>query len=209
MDKVKLQEIYTRHHREGNRLGFVFGGTERIKYFKEWIGSGKVVLDIGCRDGASTKFYTENNEVIGVDIDKEALRICQKELGIKTEWVDVNEGLPFEDSSFDVVVAGEILEHLFFPKSFLLEAKRVLNPKGIFIGSTPNAFRLKNRLLFMLGKDFETDETHLHHFSFYTLRSLLAGLFVDIEIIPIESRFLKFGPKLFANDLIWKCFNAK
>lgn len=209
MDKKKLQKIYTEHHREGERLGFVFGGAERVKYFAEWIGSGKVVLDIGCRDGATTRAYREGNEVIGVDVDKEALRICREELGIKTEWVDVNEGLPFEDSFFDVVVAGEIIEHVFFPRFFLQEIERVLKPSGVFIGSTPNAFRLKNRLTFLLGKDFEIDETHLHHFSYHTLHSLLAVFFNDIEIIPISSRFLKICPKLFANDLVFRCAGSK
>jgi 2-polyprenyl-3-methyl-5-hydroxy-6-metoxy-1,4-benzoquinol methylase len=138
-----------------------FGGKHRGNLFKNWIGRGKKVLDLGCRDGALSRFYREGNEIIGVDIDREALRICQERSGIETFCLNLNDLLPFEASSFDVVVAGEVIEHLYYPEFFLEEVARVLKPEGRFIGSTCNAFRLRNRRKFLLGKEYE-DNTHLH-----------------------------------------------
>ncbi|MDI6760029.1 MAG: class I SAM-dependent methyltransferase [Candidatus Brocadiaceae bacterium] len=206
MNKKELAAYYSKHHKEGKRLNFVFGGNERVEIFKSWIGSGKTILDLGCRDGSLTKYFIEGNLVIGVDVDQEALNICKNEVGIKTVWLDLNnENLPFEDESFDVVIAGEILEHIFYPDLFLKKIKRVLKKKGIFMGSVPNAFRLKNRLKFLLGIDFEDDKTHLRRFSLIGLKKLLEQYFVGVEIIPISSHFLFLSPHLFGNDLLWKC----
>ena len=73
------------------------------------------MLDLGCRTGALTQHYAEGNDVVGVDVDRAALEQAVARLGIETVWADVEEGLPFEDESFDVVVAGELLEHLADP----------------------------------------------------------------------------------------------
>ena len=51
----------------------------------------------------------------------------------------------------------------------------MLRPGGFFLGSVPNAYRLRNRLVFLLGRPPETDPTHLHMFSPDAIRALLAG----------------------------------
>ena len=206
MNKKELSAFYAEHHKEGKRLNFVFGGNERVELFKNWIGTGKTVIDFGCRDGSLTKHFVEGNSVVGVDVDREALDICKNQLGIKTIWLDVNdEELPFEDESFDMAVAGEIMEHIYYPDIFLKKVRRILKKNGIIVGSVPNSFRLKNRIKFLLGMDFEEDKTHLRHFSSTSLRKLLGQYFVEIETRAIASRFLFLSPNLFGNDIVWKC----
>ena len=92
-----LSDIYSQHHRAGGRIGFTFGGPERAKQFTQWIGTGKDILDLGCRDGTLTLHFAEGNHVTGVDVDKEALQLCEQNLGIETRWADVGSGLPFDD----------------------------------------------------------------------------------------------------------------
>jgi len=46
--------------------------------------------------------------------------------------------LPFEDASFDLVVAFEVIEHLENWRGFLEESRRVLAASGQLIVSTPN-----------------------------------------------------------------------
>lgn len=205
MDKEYLQEYYSQHHKEKRRLGFIYGGAERAKLFAGWVGKEKSVLDIGCRNGALTSYYVSGNTVVGVDIDKEALKVCEERLGIKTLWLDVNQGLPFEPSAFNVVVAGEILEHVFYPELVLQEICRVLMSGGLFIGSVPNAFHLKNRLLFLFGIEYEIDKTHLHQFSYKKLENLLKRYFDHVLIVPISGRFTFLSAKLFGHDLVWRC----
>jgi SAM-dependent methyltransferase len=164
-------------------------------------GPGRRVLDLGCRYGAVTRAYAAGNDVVGVDVDRDALEGAAG-LGIETLWADVEDPLPFEDETFDVIVAGELLEHLREPESVVSEARRVLRPGGTFVGSVPNAFRLKNRLRFLAGRPPETDLTHLHLFSPGDLELLLVG-FEGVELHFIASRFLRLHPRLFGNDIVF------
>jgi SAM-dependent methyltransferase len=198
----ELSERYGEHHRTARRREFVYAGQERVDLFRRYVGGpGRRVLDLGCRYGALTREYAAGNEVVGVDVDREALAEAAK-LGIETRWADVDEPLPFEDASFDVVVAGELLEHVRDPERLAREAERVLGPGGTFVGSVPNAFRLKNRLRFLLGRKPEDDPTHLHMFSPDEVRRLL-GRFEQPELHFIAGRFVRLHPRLFANDIVF------
>ncbi len=159
------------------------------------------MLDLGCRDGALTRAYAEGNDVVGVDADRDALAAAS-ELGIETRWADLDEPLPFDEASFDVVVAGELLEHLRDPRALVAEARRVLRPGGTFVASVPNAYRLKNRLRFLAGRKPEDDPTHLQMFSADDVRALLAG-FDDPELHFIAGRLVPVHARLFANDIVF------
>jgi SAM-dependent methyltransferase len=198
----ELSERYGEHHRTARSPDFVFGGAERAELFRRLVGGpGRRVLDLGCRYGALTRAYVEGNDVVGVDVDRDALAEAAK-LGIETRWADVEQPLPFEDESFDVVVAGELLEHVRDPERLVADARRLLRPGGRVVGSVPNAFRLLNRLRFVAGLPPERDPTHLHMFRPRDVEALLAG-FDDVELRLISSRFLRLHPRLFANDIVF------
>jgi SAM-dependent methyltransferase len=197
-----LSEQYGEHHRSKRTREFVYAGEERVDLFRDYVGGpGRRVLDLGCRYGALTRAYARGNQVTGVDVDREALAEAAK-LGIDTQWADVDVPLPFEDASFDVVVAGELLEHVRDPARLVAEAKRVLRPGGQLVASVPNAFRLKNRLRFLLGRKPEEDPTHLHMFSPAEVRELLHG-FADPQLHFIAGRFVPLHGRLFANDIVF------
>jgi SAM-dependent methyltransferase len=198
----ELSERYEEHHRTARSPDFVFGGEDRAAVFRELVGGpGRRVLDLGCRYGALTRAYLEGNDVVGVDVDRDALAQAAAR-GIETHWADVEERLPFDDESFDVVVAGELLEHVRDPARLVADAERLLRPGGAFVGSVPNAFRLKNRLRFLLGRRPEDDPTHLHMFSPAEVRSLL-GRFDAPELRFVAGRFVPLHPRLFANDIVF------
>ena len=174
----------------------------RPPLFAELVGGpGRRVLDLGCRYGALTRAYLVGNEVVGVDVDREALAEAAK-LGIETRWADVEDPLEFPDASFDVVVAGELLEHLRDPAVVVAESRRVLRPGGSLVGSVPNGYRLKNRLEFLRGRPPERDPTHLHLFSGDDLRELLSD-FEDVELRFVASRFVRLHARLFANLIVF------
>jgi SAM-dependent methyltransferase len=197
----QLSDRYADHNRLERGAGFIFAGRERAELFRRYVGGpGRRVLDLGCRDGALTRAYAVENEVVGVDADRDALSEAGK-LGIETHWADLDEPLPFEDASFDVVVAGELLEHLRDPGRLVGETLRVLRPGGAFVASVPNAFRLKNRLRFLLGRKPEDDPTHLHMFSPAQVHALLAG-FDGVHLDFIAGRLVPLHARLFANDIV-------
>jgi methionine biosynthesis protein MetW len=198
----RLSERYAEHNRVERGTGFVFAGPERVALFRRHVGGpGRRVLDLGCRDGALSAAYADGNDVVGVDADREALAEAEK-LGIETRWADLDDALPFEDETFDVVVAGELLEHLRDPHRLVDEVRRVLRPGGSFVASVPNAYRLKNRLRFLAGRKPEDDPTHLQMFSADEVRTLLTG-FEDPQLEFIAGRLVPLHARLFANDIVF------
>ena len=195
--RERLSERYEEHHRT-RTTGFVFGGDERAALFGRLVGGpGLRVLDLGCRYGALTRAYLDGNHVVGLDVDRDALAEAAA-IGIETRWADVDEPLPFEDGSFDVVVAGELIEHLRDPDRLVAEVRRVLRPGGRFVGSVPNFFRLRNRLAMLAGRPLDHDPTHLHLLGPAAVERLLAG-WDGLELHYLASRYLRLSPKLFAN----------
>lgn len=213
-----LEATYRQHHAHKNRYGFSYRVGERGPQFADWIGSDKKILDIGCRDGELTSNYIKGNEIIGLDIDKEALERIRKNLKIEAHWHDINQAvLPFEDGTFDVVVAGEILEHLVSPQFVAEEAYRILKPAGLFIGSVPNSFHWRGRMAFLRGYSIE-DATHLQLFSHQRIQTLLTN-YSDALVLPIggiggrklpilptavSHNLISRFPAVFANDFLFR-----
>jgi SAM-dependent methyltransferase len=198
----RIRRRYEAHHRERRAGGeFVFV-PERVPLLVAAVGGpGRRVLDLGCRSGAVAQHYLPGNEVIGLDIDYAALRHATKR-GIQAVYGNVEKRLPFEDRSFDVVVAGEMLEHVRAPEEVVAEVRRVLRPAGTLAGSVPNAFRLQSRLLFLAGRPPEDDPTHLHMYSPAALKALLVG-FEPPELSFVGGRFRRLHPRLLARDLVF------
>jgi SAM-dependent methyltransferase len=197
-----LGERYEEHHRERRDEGdFVFV-PERVPLFRAAIGTGKRVLDLGCRSGALTRHFLDGNSVVGLDVDAAALEKARA-LGIEPVQANVEEPLPFEDAAFDTVVAGELLEHLQFPDALVAEIWRVLRHEGVLVGSVPNAFRVQSRLRFLRGRPPEDDPTHLRMFSPREMRALLAG-FDDVRIDFVGGRLARLNARLFARDLVFR-----
>ncbi len=208
--KSVISDIYQYHHRNNHREYFAYFEKERGKLFSDIIGRGKRVLDLGCRDGTMTKYFTKGNTVLGVDIDKRLLAICKKNLYINTRQFDLNSrNWPFTANSFDVIVAGEILEHLYFPKEVIKKVFRILKPGGIFVGSVPNAFHILERVRFLKGQipNSISDPTHLNVFSISIIRNVFKSIFPDVEVHALtvdKFHFLaKSFPDLFADDIVF------
>jgi len=109
-------------------------------------------LDAGC--GRGTFMKTIVNEFgfdcSGAEYSKKAVAIC-KEQGMDVKFSDLNESLDFETGSFDIVYAGEVIEHLFDPDKFLEECNRVLKTNGHLVITTPNLCCWYNRILMLFG----------------------------------------------------------
>ena len=191
--KSQVAEFYEEFQSRG-KYDYIYGDEARKNLYVELIGQGNQILEVGCRSGNLTQYYHEGNEVVGVDVDRNALVEFGKRLDLESHWVDVDsEPLPFREGQFDVVVFSEVMEHLRFPQKTLEEIQRVLKPEGRMIGSVPNSFRLRNRLKFLFGNAFEVDASHLRSYSHVLLRRELSTFFNRIEIHPISGHLLGGG----------------
>lgn len=208
--KSGLEGVYNFHHT--NRRGdfFLVLGQERGSFLKEKVGTGKNVVDIGCRDGALTAHYEKGNTVLGCDIDSEALARAEKSLGITTKQMDLNADWDLSKNTYDAVVAAEVVEHLYYPGSVFEKVNAILKPGGIFVGSIPHAFSLQNRIKLLFGSKSGTplqDPTHINQFCHKEFKALLEKQFPYVEIRGITSPRYKFltpiFPFFFAHDILF------
>jgi len=188
--KTPLEKVYQRYNAqrlERDTGPKATGGLlerERGELFASWIGTGKKVLDLGCFDGALAHYYLDGNDVTGFDVDSEVLKRCPA--GMHTEAHDLNGDWHIgHEAEFDVVVASEVIEHLYYPKQVLEKISTVLKPGGLFVGSVPNAFNLKNRVRLLCARPQATplgEPTHITQFSYAMVKTLLTGAYADVHI---------------------------
>lgn len=90
--------------------------------------NGPRILDVGCGTGANIEMLTQFGSAQGVDVSDDALEFCLKK-GLDAKK-GLAEALPFEDESFDVVTALDVVEHLDDDIAGLKEMHRVLKKGG-------------------------------------------------------------------------------
>ena len=208
-----LEIVYKIHHKNRGE-GFAILTKERGDFLRKHIGTGKHILDVGCRDGQLTSTYLPGNMVTGADIDSVALKRARKNFGIETIHIDLNGEWPFARERYDVVVACEFLEHIYFPEVVFEKIKNTLKQGGLFVGTIPHAYSIQSRIKFLLGIKRGTpleDPTHINHFSYKEFYALLEKHFEVIEIIGYVPRryrfFAKVLPFAFAHDLMFVAKN--
>jgi len=120
------------------------------------------ILDIGSDSGELITQRVQNvkkPEIYGIDLRKEASNKSKK-ISIKALVGNVEDGLPFKSSFFDIVSANQIIEHLRDLDFFLEEIHRVLKPQGYLILSTENLSSWHN-ILALAGKPFPNMFLHI------------------------------------------------
>ena len=132
----------------------------------------KTVLDIACGTGYGSKALAARaKKVYAVDYSYESIAYAQKHYHGRNIAYLVGDAIdiPLADSSVDVVVSLETIEHIKNYRKFLRETKRILKPTGLFIVSTPSD-----------QEYIEDNRWHLHWFNFKELYRLLKGLFSHV-----------------------------
>jgi ubiquinone/menaquinone biosynthesis C-methylase UbiE len=156
------------------------------------------MLDLGCGAGDFTAVAAAHGATpVGVDIAEAAVeraRVSHPELDFRLTSIDAP--LPFEDSSFDLLWASEVIEHVADTAPWLSEVRRVLTTGGRLLLTTPSHGRL--RVAFGGIERFsEPLGDHLH---LYTRRSLVATL-EELGFRQIEVRTAG-GPPLLRRMLL-------
>jgi SAM-dependent methyltransferase len=124
---------------------------EREPIYRELIPASfdaRRVLDVGAT-AASVSFLREllpGARVTACNVRSEDLVAVADDFAVCRA-----EELVYPDDTFDLVFAGEVLEHLLYPNEFLDRAAAVLRRDGLLLLSTPNLTAWHNRLLVAFG----------------------------------------------------------
>lgn len=179
--------------------------------------AGKKVLDVGCASGyLGTELKKHGAYVVGSDVSAAAAEVAKQKLD-EIYRIEPGEILPADAKTkeFDIIILGEVLEHVFDPAQMLMGAKRFLKSDGFFIITTPNFLTWTNRARFVFGKFAYQDQGmfdfgHIRWFTYPYLIKVLneSGLkMVQEEHIIFPGKLtglLKHWPGLFAWQFILK-----
>jgi SAM-dependent methyltransferase len=156
-------------------LGKTFRDSAISWHHAQFIHNGKVfgdsLLDVGCGNGA---FLNEAQKlgykVVGIDFDKENIRIARELFGLNEVFSMTLEDLidSYPDRRFDVITFFEVLEHMDNPNNFINLIKRGLKEGGYIALSMPNRERFIDPLC-----EGDYPPNHLTRWSASSLTSFL------------------------------------
>jgi 2-polyprenyl-3-methyl-5-hydroxy-6-metoxy-1,4-benzoquinol methylase len=187
------------------------------------IGHSKRVLECGCATGYMSRVLAERGcRVTGVEIDpaaaEQARAFCERVVVGDLDEIDLVEvlGVPGEPGScalpFDVVVFGDVLEHLKDPLRVLRASRGLLAPDGYVVASIPNVAHGDVRLSLLAGA-FPyrplglLDDTHIRFFTRESIDELFddAGFVVsEVERVEVDLFGTELGvcPEAFSSEIV-------
>jgi methionine biosynthesis protein MetW len=162
------------------------GGVDytRLQFVLDALEPGERVLDSGCGPGFLAALLRDHGcEVTCMDVSRVGPERTRAR-GVDARQVDLDtERAPFDDESFDTVIANSNLEHLFYMHRHVGELSRLVRPGGKFIWLVPNIGHWRYRLWLLAGRfpyipESPTDEYHIRYMTAYDGKRLLreAGL---------------------------------
>lgn len=176
----------------------------------------KIILDIGAGANPISKGIKSKKTILMDAVEEARPDIC----------CDFSTNIPLDDESVDLIIAGEIIEHMLGPFRFIKECSRVLKEGGSIIISTPNLCSIKNRLKVLMGDlpeycaepmEYEGYERHVIDFNLKRLNLILRKY--DLQLVDKHSNGiishgklwwpLVLTPATFGECLIIKAIKTK
>jgi len=130
------------------------------------------ILDVGCGTGANLIMLSKYGDAEGVDVSEDALAFC-RERGLDKVKLGAGEELPYEDGTFDLVTALDVVEHMDDDLAGLSEMQRVLRPGGRVLLFVPT-------FMFLWGLQDEVSN-HRRRYRLPQLRRVLQQAGFEVE----------------------------
>lgn len=162
----RVREVQSAHHADGSVPDFP--RIEKVVRALCQQPPGRL-LDVGYSRGSFADAMAQQGwECVGLDLNP------FEDSNVKAIRCDLNEGFPVASEVFDVVAAGEVIEHMLDEEIFLKECFRVLKKGGTLVLTTPNLAFWVNRLLVLMGRTplFVTAPYHYHFHTLETIRRM-------------------------------------
>jgi len=161
--------------------------------------NARTILEFGCGEAPLGEALKRRQKcrVVGVELDRDAAAVARKRID-DVYCGDVREIVSILDERFDVIVGGDIVEHLDEPWSFLSDLRRISAPGGHLLLSLPNVANasLVNDLLMGRFDYVYMGLTCVGHLRFFTRRSIEEMLTIaGWDVVSIEPQFLTRTPE--------------
>lgn len=146
---------------------------------------GLHILEVGCGEGKMVQFMHElrpEATIEGVDLDASLFAPEAKSLPNVRLSVQSAYELPFEDASFDLVVACEVMEHLQEPRRALAELSRVAREHVILTVPREPLWRFLNLARLTYVANLGNTPGHVQHWSSRSFASLTSEYFEIAEV---------------------------
>ena len=130
------------------------------------------ILDVGCGTGANLLMLSKYGDAEGVDISEDALAFC-RDRGLDKVRLGAGEELPYDDGTFDLVTALDVVEHMDNDLAGLKEMRRVLRPGGRVLLFVPT-------FMFLWGLQDDVSH-HRRRYRLSQLRRVLEKAGFEIE----------------------------
>jgi SAM-dependent methyltransferase len=162
---------------------------QRVEFIKKAC-AGKKTLHLGCTNFPYTKDSIDNkmllhfdlektaSELYGFDFDQEGLDILSEAGGKNLYRADLEklDEVPLAET-FDVIIAGDIIEHLVNPGLFLRGIQRFMNTETRLVITTINAYSgLRFFLYGLRGQGGAKEPVHPDHVAYYSYSTLSLAL---------------------------------
>lgn len=169
----------------------------------------KAVLDVGCVEHSLSRInkrrlwnhwfiYKMAKKVVGIDLSKKSIK-TMNESGYNAIVMDA-EKINFKQK-FDIVFAGELIEHLANPGLFLKSAQKVLKPNGLIVLSTPNTYAVSRIFRVLQGMTNEPPVNTDHTMYFTPLNLGTLAKKSGLKLIKIDYAFFPFAKKSLLSKL--------
>ncbi len=151
------------------------------------------ILDVGCGEGALAKELTlRGKSVVGIELDPGKASLarenCRHVIQGDAEDLQTVEAVRAVQSSFDLILFSEILEHVRRPEEVLRSFLPLLKPSGVVVAVVPNVAFYKTRLTLLRGEwnyasEGILDRTHLRFLTKKSLKTLFEGTGLTIQTL--------------------------
>lgn len=204
-----MKHEYYKEYYELERNHWWFKARERIivNYIKELVNKNKLplenlkILNVGCGPGRSSEYLSEFGKVTSIEYDEFCCEFAKEQTGLDIINGSITE-LPFEDNTFDLVCAFDVIEHVEDDQLAVNELKRVTKKEGLVLITVPAFMSLwshhdvinhhfkrykENEIKALFKKTNNGEEVFSSYFNFF--------LFLPIYFFRKVSNLLKLGEK--------------